>query len=83
MPNDCMPNDCMPIYWTTQDTRVENYLNVMQNLPIFSQMLVLMWEASQWVLVPKFSVVLELQAFKFKSTKKDSFSKEKRKLKLC
>ena len=33
--------------------RVENYQNVMQNPSIFSQMLLLMWEASQWVLVQK------------------------------
>ena len=64
------------------DARVENYLNVMQNLPIFSQMLVLMWEASQGVLIPKFLVIPELQAFKFESTKKVSLSKEKCKLKL-
>ena len=37
-------------------------------------MLVLMWEAYQWVLVAEF---YELQAFKFESTKKVSFSKEK------
>ena len=49
---------------------VENYLNVMQNLPIFSQTLIIMWEASQGGLVPKCIVVLELQAFKFESTKK-------------
>ena len=55
---------------------VENHLKVMLNPLIFSQMLVLMWEAYQWVLVPKFSVVFELQAFKFESTKKVSFSKE-------
>ena len=36
----------------------------MKNQPIFSQMLALMWEASQWVLNPKFLVVLYLQAFK-------------------
>ena len=36
----------------------------MQNLPIFSQMLVLMLEASQGVWVPKFFVILELQALK-------------------
>ena len=54
---------------------VENLQNVMQNPPIFSQMLLLMWEASQLVLVQKFSVVLELQ-------KKVSFSKKKWKLKL-
>ena len=63
-------------------TRVENHLKVMLNPPIFSQMLVLMWEAYQWVLVPKFSMVFELQAFKFKSTKKVSFSKEKLMLKI-
>ena len=40
-----------------------------------------MWEASQLILVPKLSVVLELQAFNFESTKKVSFSKEKQKLK--
>ena len=44
-------------------------------------MLVLMREDSQWVSVPKFLVVLELQAFKVENTKKVSFSKEKRKLK--
>ena len=60
---------------------VENYQNVMQNPPISSQMLVLLWEASQLVLVPKFSVVLELQAIKVKSTKKVNFSKEIQKLK--
>ena len=54
-------------------TRVENHLKVMLNPPIFSQMLVLMWEAYQWVLVPKFSMVFELQAFKFESTKKSQF----------
>ena len=36
------------------DARVENYPNVMQNISIFSQMLVLMWKASQGVLVSKF-----------------------------
>ena len=61
----------------TQGAMVENHLKVMLNPPIFSQMLVLMWEADQWVLVPKFSMVFELQAFKFESTKKVSFSKEK------
>ena len=61
----------------TLGARVENHLKVMLNPPIFSQMLVLMWEAYQWVLVAKFSMVFELQAFKFESTKKVSFSKEK------
>ena len=61
----------------TQGAKVENHLKVMLNPPIFSQMLVLMWEAYQWVLVPKFSMVFELQAFKFDSTKNVSFNKEK------
>jgi hypothetical protein len=39
-------------------------------------MLVLMLEASQSVLVTKFSVVLELQAFKFESTKKSVLLKK-------
>ncbi len=64
------------------DASVENYLNVMQSLPIFSQMLVLMWEGSQGLLVPNFLVVLELQALKIESTIKVSFSKEKQKLKI-
>ena len=56
---------------------VENYLNAMQNSPIFSQMLILMWKVSQKVLVPKFSVVLELQSFKIESTKNISFTRKK------
>ena len=57
----------------TRGAMVENHLKVMLNPPTFSQMLVLMWEADQWVLVPKFSMVSELQAFKFDSTKKSQF----------
>ena len=61
----------------TRGAMVENHLKVMLNPPIFSQMLVLMWEAYQWVLVPKFSVAVQLQAFQFKSTKNFSFSEKK------
>ena len=46
-------------------TRVENHLKVMLNPPFFSQLLALMWKASPWVLVAKFSVVLEIRAVKF------------------
>ena len=60
------------IPWTRGAT-VEKHLKVMLNPPIFSQMLVLMWEACQWVLVPKFSMIFELQAFKSESTKKNQF----------
>ena len=44
--------------------RVENYLNIMLNSQIFPQLLVLMWEASQYVLVPKFLVALEIRVVK-------------------
>ena len=47
--------------------RVENYLNVMHNPPIFPQMLVLMWEDSQLVMDPISSMLRESKAFKFKS----------------
>ena len=72
------PLQLEPTFWgfpykMTQGAKVENHLKVMLNPPIFSQMLVLMWEADQWVLVPKFSMVFELQAFKFESTKKSQF----------
>ena len=60
---------------------VENHLNVMQNPPKLFQLLALMWEASEWVLVPKFLVVLDLQALNLESTKKVSFSKENQKSK--
>ena len=67
-----------PTFWgfpykMTQGAKVENHLKVMLNPPIFSQMLVLMWEAEQWVLVPKFSMVLELWAFKVETAKKGPF----------
>ena len=72
------PLQLEPTFWgfpykMTQGAMVENHLKFMLNPPIFSQMLVLMWEAYQWVLVPKFSMVFELQAFKFESTKKSQF----------
>ena len=76
------PLQLEPTFWgfpykMTQGAKVENHLKVMLNPPIFSQMLVLLREADQRVLVPKFSMVFELQVFKFESTKKISFSNEK------
>ena len=59
----------MPIH-----ARVENYLNVMINAPIFAQLFALMWGTILWALVPKFPMSLELQAMKFESTKKVHFS---------
>ena len=72
------PLQLEPTFWgfqykMIQGAKVENHLKVMLNPSIFPQMLVLMWEADQWVLVPKFSMVFELQAFKFESTKKSQF----------
>ena len=58
--------------------RVENYLKVILNPPIFSQLLALMWEPYPSVLVAKFKMVLELQAIKVENanfhTKMDLFS---------
>ena len=76
------PLQLEPTFWEfpykmTQGAKVENHLKFMLNPSIFSQMLVLMWEADHWVLGPQFSLVFEVQAFKFESTQKVSFSKEK------
>ena len=63
-------NKALFSYKMPLDARVKKYLNVMQNLPIFSQMLVLMWEASQGVLVPKFWWFLSYRPSKLKVQKR-------------
>ena len=58
----------MPIH-----AKVENYLNVMLNPQLFPQLLALKWEASPWILVAKFLMVLELWPVKFEIMKKSLF----------
>ena len=48
----------------------------MINVPMFALLMALMREASQYVLMPEFPMVLELQAIKFESMKKVHFSAE-------
>ena len=62
---------------------VENHLIIVKKLQLFHQLIVLMWEVSHWVLASKYSVVVELSAFKIESMKKGSFSIEKWILKVC
>ena len=61
---------------------VENHLIIVKKLQLFHQLIVLMWEVSHWVLASKYSVVVELSAFKVESMKRALFSIEKWKLKV-
>ena len=56
--------NCCFLYKIPLAAIAENYLNIMLNSQIFPQLLILMWEASQKVLVSKFPVALEIQAVK-------------------
>ncbi len=55
----------MPIH-----ARVENYLKVVLNAPIFPQLCTLTLEASPRILVANFLIFLELRAVKVETTKK-------------
>ena len=66
-------------YKTVIFKRLEKYLKLTQNSPFVHQMFILMGNASQWVLVPKFSAVQTLQSVKIQNAKKGPFYEVKMK----
>ena len=52
-------------YKIAKAVKVKNYLNIIINSPFFPQLLLLMQDATQWVLSTKFPVVWEFQVVKF------------------